>query len=317
MLIRALAALSLSLTLAACSTNPATGRTQFNALSREQEISIGEESTPELIQEFGGEVPNSRVQAYVDEVGRRLVPYVEEEFRDLPWEFTMVNSGVINAFALPGGKVFISRGMAEAMENEAMLAGVLGHEMGHVTARHVNDRFSQQMGIGLGASVIGAVLGDGGTSGQLIGAASEAAGSLVLLSFSREQEIESDYLGMRYMTRAGYSPEGMLQMMQVLLSESQGGGGLEFFSTHPNPDTRIDEINEHLAGEFSHTRNNPQFILNSERYRSEMLAPLSQLPPPPDARQGHAPAHRTPLMGRIALNDPTTWCAHCAAAAAH
>ena len=105
--------LALSLAPAACSTNPATGRTQFNALTREQEIAIGQEATPQLIQEFGGEIPSPRLQAYVDEVGRRIANYTEADNPSLPWEFTALNGPEVNAFALPGGKVFISRGMLD------------------------------------------------------------------------------------------------------------------------------------------------------------------------------------------------------------
>lgn len=262
-------AIATVLALAACSTNPATGRSQFDMLSPEQEIALGTEAAPQLIQEFGGPIPSPDVQAYVNEVGRRVAATVEPEFADLPWEFHAVNSPIINAFALPGGKVFVSRGMLEAMTNEAQLAGVLAHEVGHVTARHVNERVTQQTGLGLGVAVVGAVIGDGGTSAQIVQAASQIGGDLVLKSFSRDQEHESDTLGLRYMTRAGYSAEGMLQVMQIL--ESAGGGGVEWLSTHPNPGSRIEEISDAMA-------KYPGGELHADRFRQRALAPLSRLP---------------------------------------
>jgi predicted Zn-dependent protease len=267
----ALAAVPFVAALAACSTNPATGRTQFDLLSREQEIAIGAEATPGLIQEFGGQIPSADIQAYVNEVGHRVAATVEPEYADIPWEFHAVNSPIINAFALPGGQVFITRGMLEAMDNEAQLAGVLAHEIGHVTARHVNERVSQQTGIGLGGAVIGAVIGDGGISSQVAQAASQIGGDLLLRSFSRDQEHEADQLGLRYMTRAGYSAEGMLQVMQIL--ESQGGGGPEWLSTHPNPGSRMEDIRKRMAeypgGEFY-----------ADRFRQRAIAPLSSLAAP-------------------------------------
>ncbi len=300
--------LALSLAPAACSTNPATGRTQFNALSREQEIAIGQEASPQLIQEFGGEIPSPRLQAYVGEVGRRIADRTEADNPSLPWEFTALNGPEVNAFALPGGKVFISRGMLEAMENEAQLAAVLAHEIGHVTARHVNERYSQELGLSLGASIIGGVLGDGGATAQIANAATQIGGSLVLLSFNREQELQADELGMRYMTRAGYDPYGMLQMMQILERESQGRGGLEFFSTHPHPETRVEAIQRRLSAEYAHTQGNPEFRLSPERYQQNVTSELGRQSLAPATTQ---PTPSTRLMHRLALHDPTTWCAHC------
>jgi predicted Zn-dependent protease len=304
MLVRALTAATLSLMLAACSTNPATGKSQFNALSREQEIAIGEEAMPQLIEEFGGEIPSARVQAYVDEIGARIAANTESDYPGLPWEFTALNGPEINAFALPGGKVFVSRGMLEAMANEAQLAGVLAHEIGHVTARHINERYSQELGIGLGASIVGAVLGDGGATSQIVGAASQLGSGLVLLSFNRDQELEADTLGMRYMSLTGYDPYGMLQMMQILASQGGGGGGPEFFSTHPHPETRIESIQRELSQNYGHTQGNTEFRLYPERYQERMLRELP-------AARGQSGGGR--LMERVALGDPAGWCAHCAA----
>jgi len=140
--------------LIACSTNQATGRSQLNVLSRDEEINIGEEAAPQFLEEGGGPIPDQQIQQYVSNIGQRLAALSERP--DLPWEFHTLDSEIINAFALPGGKVFISRGLLSKMNNEAQLAGVLGHEVGHVTAKHINDRMAAQMGVNFAVIAAGA-----------------------------------------------------------------------------------------------------------------------------------------------------------------
>ena len=155
-LTRSLAAATLlvgSTMLGACTTNAATGRTQLNLLSRSEEIQIGQEAAPELIIAYGGRVPSDELQNYVTDIGMKLAAQTEGENPSLPWSFIFLNSDVINAFALPGGQVFITRGLVERMDNEAQLAGVLGHEIAHVTARHANNRLVRQAGLSLAAAV--------------------------------------------------------------------------------------------------------------------------------------------------------------------
>ena len=143
-----------------CTTNPATGSRSFTLMSWEEEKAIGAEAGPEFTAQFGGEVPDADARAYVNEVGARLLEGIEEGVPELDWEFTLLDSDVLNAFALPGGKVYFSRGLAEQLKSEAEMAGVIGHEIGHVTARHGNQRMSKQMGynilIGLGSVAVGA-----------------------------------------------------------------------------------------------------------------------------------------------------------------
>lgn len=258
--------------LAGCSTNPTTGRSQFNMLSRDQEIAMGVQAKPEMLKEFGGEVQSAELRAYVEEIGRKLAAQTEGDNPSLPWEFTLLDSPVINAFALPGGKVFVSRGLASKMTNEAQLAGVLGHEIGHVTARHINDRVARQTGASLGVGLIGVAVG-GDVVSQVLG---EGVG-LFLMSYDREQENEADALGVRYMTRVGYNPIGQLQVMQILAREAGGGKQPEMLSTHPLPETRIRRLQNILATEYSFTQNNPQFRTGEEEFRSRFLNKLARL----------------------------------------
>jgi len=222
--------------LGACSTNPATGRSQLNLLSRTEEIQIGQEAAPELTVAYGGEVPSEELTAYVTEIGMNLAAQTEADNPSLPWSFTFLNTDVINAFALPGGQVFITRGLVERMDNEAQLAGVLGHEIAHVTARHANNRLSRQLGLSIAAAVGGAVIGDDEDMQMLVNGLVTGAG-VYALTFDRGQESESDLLGMRYMAKAGYDPTGQLQVMQILAEASSGPGQPdEWRAAAPDPE---------------------------------------------------------------------------------
>lgn len=299
-MLRTLTAILLCLTFiqsGGCSTNPATGRSQFILLSSEEVSTMGEEAMPELIDEYGGEVESPELRQYVRSVGEGLVQYVEPQFADLNWEFTVLDSEVINAFALPGGKVFISRGLLARFTNEAQVAGVLGHEIGHVTGRHIDERISHAMavqGIAVGAS---AAAGRSESEwAAIVPLVVGVGGQGYLLKFGRDQESESDTLGMRYMVEAGYDPEGMLEVLQVLLEASEGARQPEFLSTHPHPETRIRTINALLAERYAYTQNNSEF----RKYEDRFLQQAAPYLPPPEGSAGMAPA------------APGTLCQHCA-----
>jgi predicted Zn-dependent protease len=260
-----------------CQKNTTTGRSQLIMLSWQEEVQLGTEAQPQLVQEFGGEVAREDLRQYVQEVGMRLVATTSQddpELAKLPWEFTLLDSDVVNAFALPGGKVFMSRGLAQMMTNEAQLAGVLGHEIGHVTARHTNERFSRAAGAQLGVGILGAVLGTGADAQVLTDLAGQAT-QLAVMSYDRRQELESDALGMRYMSRAGYDPAAQKGVMEILLKASGGAAPPEFFSTHPHPETRIRRIEELLATEYAGTQNNPQFRTGEREFRDRFLSKLA------------------------------------------
>ena len=228
--------------LGGCSKNPATGKRVFTLLSWNQEIALGLEAGPQFTQEFGGEVNDASIREYLDTIGHSLKAGIEEGVPDLPWKFTMLDSGVINAFALPGGQVYMSRGLAEKLENEAQLAGIIGHEIGHVTARHGNQRVSQVTGLNIALAAGQVAIGvtgrdaDRARTGKVGLPALQVGGQVVLLITGGVRN-QADMLGMRYMSRAGYNPAAR----RVMESSRPGRAGSqpEFLSTHPFPETRI------------------------------------------------------------------------------
>lgn len=269
-------------------------------LSLQEEIALGSEAAPQLTKEYGGAVNDSRLHNSIDRVGRSMSDTLEPDYRDMPWEFTLLNSPVINAFALPGGKVFVSRALVERMTNEAQLAGVLGHEIGHVTARHGNQKISASL-IAQGV-VIGAAVAASGSDSTLIQAGVpllvQAGSGTFMLSYGRGQELESDRLGIDYMTRVGYNPIGMRQVMEILAEASAGNESPEFFSTHPHPESRIEQIDGMLEGEYAYTQFNTEYAVYESRFDEEFLRPLARIP--------------QPQASRLNLLAPETWCATCA-----
>lgn len=286
----AIAAMLGTLAITGCSTNEATGKRIFTVMSMDQELALGAEAAPQFTAEYGGSVPDAQLAQYVTTIGTSMAVYAEGGYDEIPWTFTLLNSPVINAFALPGGKVFFSRGLAEKLTSEAEMAGVIGHEIGHVTAQHGNQRMSS--GTLLNAILTGATIvagtseqgSDLNRAAQIGIPALSVGGQLVLLKFGRDEELEADRLGVRYMTKAGYDPRGQLRVMQVLKSVSAGGGQPDILSTHPNPDDRIAQIESLLRGEYANTQNNAQFQMFSERYANQFLTRVKQLPPAPKAQ---------------------------------
>jgi predicted Zn-dependent protease len=188
----------------------------------------------------------------VQRVGKRMAEAVGDRLPSAQWEFAVFDAdATLNAFALPGGKVFITVGLLKEMTNEAQLAAVLGHEVGHVTARHVSERIGQagiaDIVIQAAAAGVGAAT-DSSVATEVAGTAFNYGGQMVVLKFSRDQESESDSLGMRYMTKLGYDPRGALQVQEILqrAMAASGGRGLEIMATHPYPDTRIQRIQAEL-----------------------------------------------------------------------
>lgn len=301
--------LSSAALMGACQTNPETGQRSFLSLSKEDEIRIGEEAGPAMTKEFGGQVNSEPCQRYVTQVGLKLKGHIDrQDYLDLPWQFTLLESDVINAFALPGGKVYITRGLAGKLASEGQMAGILGHEIGHVTAEHGDQRITSQtwFNIGMAAAAIGVGVADSDSTfakyGQVGLPALAVGGNLVLLSYGRDEEIEADSLGMGYMARAGYNPRAQREVMEILGNMATGERPPEFLSTHPTSATRIRRIDGALAGEHAATQGNPAYQVYAERYKKDFLGPLAKAPEP--AR----PAKQT------ALPSPVLWCAHCRAA---
>ncbi|MDX2132865.1 MAG: M48 family metallopeptidase [Planctomycetota bacterium] len=272
-----LAAMCVAIGAGGCQKNTTTGRSQFLLLSLEQEAQLGAEAKPQMLAEMGGEIARGEIRAYVTQVGNRLlVPALERdpEMRALAWEFTVLDSDVINAFALPGGKVFMSRGLMQKMTNEAQLAAVLGHEIGHVTARHGNERVSRTAAAQMGLEVASSVL-SGSESGPLITQLAGQGTQLFLMRYDRRQESESDSLGAEYMVGVKYDPMGAVQVMEILAEAAGGQSPPEILSTHPDPARRAQDLRAKIAAEFSFSQGNPEYTLREAEFRQNVLRRLS------------------------------------------
>ena len=230
------------LSMIACATNPVTGRRELSLVSESQEISMGLQAA-DAAKTSMGLVEDPALQQYVTGLGMPMAKASERP--NLPWTFTVVDDPTVNAFALPGGPVFVTRGILAHMNSEAQLVSVLGHEIGHITAKHSVSQMSKaqlaQIGV-VAAVVVNPELGD------LAGAASQGLG-LLFLKFGRDDETEADRLGFRYMTRALYDPSEMAEMFRTL--DRLGGGGEgrvpEWLSTHPNPGNRVEDTKARIA----------------------------------------------------------------------
>ncbi len=221
--------------------NPITDEKQQVSLSIDQEIQLGLQSAPSMIQQHGGLHPDPQGQALVKQVGQRLVNNSIARSTEYQFDFHLLaDPRLVNAFALPGGQVFITAALASRLESEDQLAGVLGHEIGHVVARHGAERIAkQELTQGLtGAAVVAA--GDYGTA-----QAAQMIANLINMKYGRDQELQSDDLGVRLMLEAGYDPHALKGVMRIL-EEASGGANRqsEFFSTHPSPTNRIEKIDE-------------------------------------------------------------------------
>ena len=236
--------------------NPVTGEKQRVALSVDQEKALGLEAAPQMAKQMGGVLSrDSDPRAgWVAEVGRQLVN--KSDANKSPYtgnfNFYLLNDAeTINAFALPGGQIFITLGLYNRLDTTGQLAGVLGHEIGHVIHRHAAEHMAKgdlgnqlALAVGVGAS-------DEQGRGAMAHAAAQMANQMFQLKFSRDDENESDAYGLRYMAQAGYDPRGMLKVMEVLRDASKGGGRQpEFMATHPMPENRLKEIEQQIAQLF-------------------------------------------------------------------
>lgn len=230
--------------VAACATNPVTGRRQLTLMSEAQEISIAQEADPQIKEEMG--VYNDpALQDYVSEIGHRMAKISERP--QLPWRFTVVDVPAVNAFAVPGGGIYITRGIMPFLDSEAELAGVIGHEIGHVTARHSAQQYTRQVTGQIGLLALGifvpAARPFGEVSGQALGA--------LFLKYGRDHELQADELGARYESTVGWDPAGVPAFLSTLgrLDEAAGDrrGVPNWLSTHPDPLSRVKDIQPTVA----------------------------------------------------------------------
>jgi len=221
--------------------NPITGEIQRVSVSPEQEVAIGLQSAPHMVQQHGGLHPDQRAQGLVKQIGERLINTPTGRLSEYLYDFHLLaDPQVVNAFALPGGQVFITQALFSQLKTEDQLAGVLGHEVGHVIHRHGAERMAKmELTKGLtGAAVMAS--GDYSTA-----QAAQMIGDLVNMKYGRDQELESDDFGVRLMIEAGYDPLALLGVMDILEAASGGSNRApEWQSTHPNPENRREKIKE-------------------------------------------------------------------------
>ena len=233
--------------LSACTVNPATGKESFTAfMSRADEMEVGAKEHPKILKQHGGAYRNPRLTDYVRRVALTLSRVSETP--DFPYTITTLNDDAVNAFALPGGYIYITRGLLALADNEAEMAGVLAHELGHSVARHTAERYSKAVAANLGMNilgVIGSVMGAPPGIGNIASFGTQA----YLQAFSRDQELEADLLGVRYLARAGYDPAAMTSFLRKLQANDRleatltGDSGKEksfnIMSTHPRTQDRV------------------------------------------------------------------------------
>jgi len=214
----------------------------FTLIPEEKEIELGKLYTPSSIDEFEGLYPEEEIQNYVNNIGLKIAKVVE---RKVPYKFYVVNSGIVNAFALPGGPVVITRGLLLQIDNESQLAGILSHELGHINARHHVKFLEKQLALSM-LLQIGSLLVPQDLTGEILLQLGQVSASLLTLKFSRDQEREADKYGFLYVFEAGYSPHGMIEVFEKF-KKMEKKRPPEWLSTHPLPESRIKETKEYIA----------------------------------------------------------------------
>lgn len=232
--------------------NPVTGEKQHVAGVRpEQEIALGLQAAPSMVQEYGGVSRDQEAAGRVEWVGNQVVSNSDAQRGPYQYKFHLLaDRKTINAFALPGGQVFITEALYRQLTSDGQLAGVLGHEIGHVVARHGAEHMAKaQLTQGLTGAAVLATYDPDRPGSASSAAIAQMVGGLLNLKYGRDDELESDRLGVRFMTQAGYDPRSMIAVMEIL-KKSGGGSQPEFFSTHPNPENRIGKIQQAIKDEF-------------------------------------------------------------------
>ena len=229
--------------LAACATNPATGNKEFSLMSEAQEVQLGQELDVQVKREMGV-YEDAELQRYVSEIGMRLARASERP--NLPWAFTVVDEPAVNAFALPGGKIYLTRGILPFLHNEEEMAGVLGHEIGHVTARHSAQQYTKATSAGLGLTLLSIFVPEA----RPFQGVAETAMGVLFLKYGRDDELQADRLGAEYTAKTGYDPRGVAGMLRTLerLDVASGSrrGVPNWLSTHPDPGDRVEKVLAHI-----------------------------------------------------------------------
>jgi predicted Zn-dependent protease len=296
--------------------NPVTGQQERSVMSEEAEVREGAKAHQQVLQEYGV-LKNERLQSYVNDIGQRLAKLSHRA--QLKWTFTVLDSPEINAFALPGGYVYITRGIMAYLDSEADLAGVIGHEIGHVTARHGAQRATRQQDaalVGLLGGLLGAVLDakGGGGIGQQIGQVSQQAAAGYVARYGREQELQADGLGAEYLSRVNYDPRNMIDVIRVLKDQEQFAqevarsegrpvqqGGNSWLASHPSNDERLNAINR-IAAQYQVNKN------YADEGRIRYLQMINGLPFGESPEQGLTRGRNFYHSGlNFAMTSPSGW----------
>ncbi|XHX79828.1 MAG: M48 family metalloprotease [Stenomitos frigidus ULC029] len=247
--------------------NPITGEKQHVQLSVQQEIALGQQAQQQMVDQQGGLHPDRLLQQYVSQVGKQVVERSVASKSPYPFKFHVLNSATaINAFALPGGQVFLTVALLKRLTSEAQLAAVLGHAVGHVVARHSAEHLTKYPVSPPSVTAAGNTAGDRDATAVL----AQTIKQLMSLRYGRNDELESDRLGLRFMTEAGYDPQGIVQLMQILAGARQNGQPAAFFSTHPSPDNRVNRLQTLI------TKMYPQGIPRNLKNNRETFAQMVQ-----------------------------------------
>ncbi len=260
--------------LAGCATNPVTGKSQLMLMSEKDEVGIDKKHSPHQFSNDYGTVQDRQLKSYLKNMGQKMAVHTHRP--QMPYSFQAVNATYVNAYAFPGGSIAATRGILLTMESEAELAALLGHELGHVNARHTAEQMSKgtltqvfMVGVAIAAST------QGKEWGQLAQVAGMVGGSALLAKYSRDNEREADSLGMAYMVKSKYSPQGMVDLMDMLkgLSKHKPGISQTLFATHPMSTERYNTAVGRVASKYPADRKNP---VHRERYM-DMTASLRKI----------------------------------------
>ncbi|MEN6385562.1 MAG: M48 family metallopeptidase [Phycisphaerales bacterium] len=249
-----------------CSVNPVTGEHQLILVSPEEEKKMGLDYSKEVEKELGASFKDEQLQSYINSVGQKIAAV--SHVPDYGFNYKAIDSNTVNAFAIPGGYIYITTGLLAQLNSEAQMAGVLAHETAHVTARHIANQITRSTLINIGLTAASYKVPTGGV--KIAGIVAQ----LESMSFSRSQEKQADEVGLGYLVKAGYTPNGMVETMEVLERQSQSRS-IEFFSTHPNPENRVALLKEQIFNNRYPTTGKS----GNEEYAANVTGRLKSLKP--------------------------------------
>ena len=282
-----------------CATNPLTGDEELMFFQEDYDFKIGEAIAPDLEEAMDGRIHDEGLQRYVDRVGQKIARVCHHPEWD--YHYIAVESEQVNALALPGGYIFITRGMLSKLDSEAQLAAILGHETAHVVGRDSMNAMSKQTGMQIAAIAAG-------VADPSAGAGAFYAGQFLMLTYSREDETQADLSGLDYMVEAGYDPLGMIDVMEVLEGLMKRRP-VEFFSTHPLPENRLHRLRQKIALRYPTASGSKRVGHND--YKAQILDYLAAHPAPKKQKRKRPPSPQLNPEQRRALQEALAHTPYC------